>query len=277
MDGRFLLTHPCRVRLPVSVLLLRHPYFYSRTLAGCDHTSPLRRFHDANFYSRTLAGCDYPGSVLVSRNFNFYSRTLAGCDVTLFNSNGNSCGFLLTHPCRVRPCLSFSAFDKLLEFLLTHPCRVRLRSSYTRGTAGQFLLTHPCRVRLRSYCIRGNHLVISTHAPLQGATENGKEIVYTASDFYSRTLAGCDANAALRALLGKISTHAPLQGATNDLLASFHVLYYFYSRTLAGCDDHMPFLADHLQPFLLTHPCRVRLSVNECADPVPPISTHAPL
>ena len=146
------------------------------------------------FNPRTRAGCDnYPITFPLCRKY-FNPRTRAGCDQAEIVKYLDVIEFQSTHPCRVRPDISFMPMDKYV-FQSTHPCRVRRFFKYSKLKRGYF------NPRTRAGCDtkdfeRLYSNIISIHAPVQGATS-------------------CLACLKLSA---SISIHAPVQGATHWLL-----------------------------------------------------------
>ena len=129
--------------------------------------------------------------------------------------------------------------------------------------------------------------VISTHAPLRGATENrgdkiqrwrgflltplceGRPLSFTSatvtvSNFYSRPSARGDHRCCFQGRQDKISTHAPLRGATGQWYVQCVWSVHFYSRPSARGDvgtkadahvdtisTHAPLRGATLLPFAL--------------------------
>ncbi len=168
----------------------------------------------ADFYSRTLAGCDpvYPFRLLTNY-WNFYSRTLAGCD----------------YDQAIRAERQGNFYSRTLA-----GCDSGLTAS--GATILSFLLTHPCRVRLKTEKKLSIQQAISTHAPLQGATQMPHFAPYLERFLLTHP---CRVRRTIylhRSMYFIISTHAPLQGATTTCPFWRTTCSHFYSRTLAGCD-----------------------------------------
>ena len=146
--------------------------------------------------------------------------------------------FQSTHPHRVRRNLQTSS-NWYGEFQSTHPHRVRRAPVRFPSRSYEFQSTHPHRVRLSKpkECLLA--VLVSIHAPTQGATAKRNkfccECLFQSTHphrvrrrswgskrleklcFNPRTHTGCDAAGYSRALTATVSIHAPTQGATVPL------------------------------------------------------------
>ena len=121
-------------------------------------------------------------------------------------------------------------------------------------------------------------MLVSTHAPLRGATIFGRLLRLQAGRFNPRTPAGCDGGCRLRhSAFSRVSTHAPLRGATHSLYPGGRPSVRFNPRTPAGCDSSLTSYIIIIESFNPRTPAgcdEVRMAEEQKGAYV---STHAPL
>ena len=130
--------------------------FDPRPRAGGDDQAPgLGQFAVGGFDPRPRAGGDRFKGAWGGRGSGFDPRPRAGGDGSVASKTSGNCEFRSTPPCRGRP---------------EHTCCLSL-------TAYRFRSTPPCRGRLQGFDIFADHLPVSIHAPVQGATASLYRIV----------------------------------------------------------------------------------------------------
>ena len=145
------------------------------------------------------------------------------------------------------------------------------------GDYTQFQPTHPCGVRLKPMSLWVVDEIVSTHAPLRGATPAKGEYRMLITSFNPRTPAGCDYSSISSSRVSGVSTHAPLRGATTDT---------HFNRGNEEVSTHAPlrgatrdFAAANIGNTVSTHaPLRgATAGVSKNILPAGAVSTHAPL
>ena len=103
-------------------------------------------------------------------------------------------------------------------------------------------------------------IIVSTHAPLRGATPSHSAIRSSSNQFQPTHPCGVrqSGNDAILAHV-EVSTHAPLRGATTRRLLFPLDHRCFNPRTPAGCDRNFRLQIAAGKGFQPTHPCGVRL------------------
>ena len=161
-------------------------------------------------------------------------------------------------------------------FQSTHPYRVRQSAEELAAKVSMFQSTHPYRVRQSRLLVNCGKLIVSIHAPIQGATLRKPRKICVSNSFNPRTHTGCDVL----------------------MLLIIRLLRSFNPRTHTGCDSitsvaraETVFQSTHpyrVRPdirriwevrgwFQSTHPYRVRLLPRFPCERVAEVSIHAPI
>ena len=131
-------------------------------------------------------------------------------------------------------------------------CDVKLFVRFSLGNL--FQSTHPCRVRhLLPLDVVGG-IIVSIHAPVQGATPAASMLKW----------------------IPPVSIHAPVQGATVFACSHFAMLQVSIHAPVQGATFEVRWKNSGLR-FQSTHPCRVRLSSSIVAKFKKNVSIHAPV
>ena len=143
------------------------------------------------FNPRTRVGCDVDDRKLLCQHHYFNPRTRVGCDDESPEVDKPADDISIHAPVQGATAALYGIYNDG-KFQSTHPCRVRrFKQVYEPAVVG-FQSTHPCRVRPFKCVQLDVNLIISIHAPVQGATVS---ISYGQPPL-------------------PISIHAPVQGAT---------------------------------------------------------------
>ena len=173
------------------------------------------------------------------------------------------------------------------------------RTPLTATDGCEFQPTRPYGARLAGALTKVSRSLVSTHAPLWGATRFSRAISATSSSFNPRAPMGRDAEPRSRRLCVVVSTHAPLWGATAAVgkldiasLVSTHAPLWgattppphrrrpsgrFNPRAPMGRDVIQHEIQNYAKRFQPTRPYGARPRPRGRRAAISPVSTHAPL
>ncbi len=118
-------------------------------------------------------------------------------------------------------------------------------------------------------------ILISTHAPVKGATRSGSPGALHQPISTHAPVKGATADVHLVFAGETISTHAPVKGATSSVFSSSDNVLNFNPRTREGCDDIRAGMYEI--PLISTHAPVKGATLMQYAQFLERISTHAPV